>query len=185
MPSGHGDVDHLKALSRSPWPVAIIVVATTFAAAHACAQSQAEEARAAQTRLRRDVVSLAVFRYLGKTHCMDTMTFQQPANFATEYGILYNQLYPLPRLISQASLRATFSTLEKSLVSVTGYRTKSRSKFVDPISTCHRLYEAGLGPKKAYKALVSDPKSLHSSEDVDLHQHIRDYLDGYFIKAPG
>jgi hypothetical protein len=174
----------LKALGVSSWPVAIIYVATALAAFHAGAQSLAEETKAAQSKLQRDVVSQSVFRYLGKTHCLDTMTDQQPGNFATEYGILYNQLYPLPRLISQESLRAAFTTLEKRLVSVTGYRTKSRSKFVDPISACHRLYEAVPGPVNAYKALVSDPKSLHSSEDVDLHQHIRDYLDGYFIKAP-
>jgi hypothetical protein len=74
--------------------------------------------------------------------------------------------------------------LEKDLSRTSGYGAKSTSKFVDPISTCHRLYEAGSRPTSAYRALVSDPKSLHSSEDVDLRKHIQDYLDGYFIKAP-
>jgi hypothetical protein len=154
------------------------------AAVHAGADSSAEGARAAQLKLRRDVVSLSIFRYLGKTHCLDSMTAQKPGNFPTEYGILYNQLYPLPRLVSQESLRATFALVEKGLTSGTGYGAKSRSKFVDPISVCHQLYESGSRATTAYMVLVADPKSFHSSQDVDVDKHIRDYLDNYFIKAP-
>lgn len=174
----------MRTLSASPWPIAIIFVATAFAPVHAGTGSLAEEASAVQSKLLRDGVSLSVFRYLGKTHCLDAITAQKPGDFATEYGILYNQLYPLPRLISEESLRASFSSLEAGLISVTGYGAKSRSKFADPISACHQLYESGSRSTKAYKALVSNPKSLHSSEDVDLRKHIQDYLDGYFIKAP-
>jgi hypothetical protein len=174
----------LKDISASRWPVAILLLVAAIAAAHAAAQSRPDETRAARSKLQRDVVSLSIFRYLGKTHCLDAMTEQTPGNFATEYGILYNQLYPLPRLISEEALRATYSLLEKDLSRAPGYGAKSTSKFLDPISTCHRLYEAGSRPTNAYRALVSDPKSLHSSEDVDLRKHIQDYLDGYFIKAP-
>lgn len=174
----------MNAVHTPRWSVALLLAAMTACPAHAGAEGSAERTRAAQEKLRRDVVSLSMFRYLGKTHCLDAMTAQKPGNFPIEYGVLYNQLYPLPRLISEESLRTTFVMVERGLNNGTGYGSKSRSRFVDPITVCHQLYESGSRAKMAYTTLVADPKSLHSSQDVDLHKHVQDYLDNYFIKAP-
>jgi hypothetical protein len=167
------------------WSVAILfLVATACAEVHAGALNLLEEAKVLQSKLQHDGGSLSVFRFLGKTHCLDALTAKKPGDFGTEYGILYNQVYPLPRLLSQESLSASFVALQAGLVSASGQVAKSRNQFADPISACQRLYEVGPRSAKAYRALVNDQKSLHSSEDVDLRKHIQDYLDGYFIKAP-
>jgi hypothetical protein len=163
---------------------AVLLVASMLGESTALALDLPEKTKAAQAKLQRDPVSLSIFHYLGKTYCLDTLTEKKPGILSTEYGILYNQLYPLPRLISETALRDTFSSLQKGVPGVGGYGQKSSTRFVDPIAVCTRLYDTGPRSAKAYRAMVGDPKSLHSNGDVDLQRHIHDYLEGYFVKAP-
>ena len=175
----------MKAVRASQLRFGIVLVTASLGASDLLAQALPDTVKAAQRKLGHDAVSLSIFRYLGKVHCVDGLTARKPESLPSEYGILYNQLYPLPRLISEKALRAAYSSIEKGLAGVGGYAAKSSSKFLDPFSVCTRLYETGAASTKAFRALVSDPESLHSSEDVDLNQHMQDYLNGYFIKPSG
>lgn len=137
-----------------------------------------------KTALAKDNASLGVFRYLGKLHCIARLTKNPLDTLTTEYGSLYNHLYPLPRLIKQEALERSFQVLESRLVTWDVHKDKSKTHFRDPVSVCHKLYEDRRLSHRQFAELVLSDASYHQETEVDIEQYSQDYLLRYFITQP-
>ena len=176
-------VDRLK-LRHCLVLCALIALQSPAIGANPSDEPYAQVRHKVKTVLAKDNASLGVFRYLGKLHCIARLTKSSVDTLTTEYGSLYNHLYPLPRLIKQEALEQSFQAMESRLVAWDLNKSRSKTHFTDPVSVCHKLYEDRRTSLQRFAELALSDASYHSETEVDVEQYSRDYLRQYFITPP-
>ncbi len=163
---------------------ALIALCAPVSDANSAEEPYAQVRQKVKATLTRDNASLEIFRYLGKLHCIARLTGNSSDALTTEYGSLYNHLYPLPRLITQAALVQSFQGMELRLVASNIGNSRSKTHFADPVSICHKLYEERRTSRQQFAELVQSDASYHEETEVDVERYSRDYLLHYFITQP-